>query len=477
MMPFIKTKRRTQKQPRHQYFDGSMDSHRSVKARFRSIFSFGSRQSEDSSLVRHGSSKSSRPLQSSAETTVVTSPKTRIFAVHDDLDRDFLGDLPGMIQQNILSAGIGSPERYAVISNRRALRRSQSSPGLTHKISHKLCYAFGDPTVVHRDDMRSRPSLQEITYLPDCKMQAEDGFHLISASPSSYQSRSNSSPAREHHSTLPTSDGLTASLRLMEGPGVSPVRKKTFLVIPSSAESVVRKLSTISETTLPNIPSIVTVEATATAKIFFETHFNAVLSGTRPRSVRRRELEEKLRALDLPPETQRRARKAWLKHETEYLREKRVLLTKTNTTGVITGVFIAGYEVVKVLGKGSFGVVRLVRGKKVASAEYEEKLPSTPCHNFCHFKTAVEDGPSRGCTESNSKGGACTTCKPQKSVASRPRKEVYAMKVIRKSEMVRNKPGRSPSGSSVTFLLPLLAPAGSFLSLQLFKTITTFTSS
>jgi serine/threonine protein kinase len=424
------------KQPKHVFFDGSTDSHRSVKARIRSIFSFGSRQSEESSLMRRDSVKLHRPPQSSADTTVVKSPRARMVTVPDDLERDFLGDLPQMIQHCMPSTGTGSQDRYEVITSRRALRRSQSSPGLTRKISQKLCQTFGDPTIVHRTEMRSRPSLQEISYLPDCKSPAEDSFHHVPTSQSTYMSRSSSSPARKPVSTAPTSDSHTTSPRLMGSPTMSPTTKKTFLILPSYAESFVRKLSTISETTLPNIPSIVTVEATATAKIFFETHFNTVLSGVRPRSIRRRELEEKLRTLNLSPEIQRRARKAWLKQETEHLRQERVLITRTNTTKSAKNISIAGYEVVKVLGKGSFGVVRLVKEKKTTSADHQDVL-TTRLSTHGSSRQPSRTDLATAALKATAKDALAPLANRKKHRA-KAKKEVYAMKVIRKSEMVRN---------------------------------------
>jgi serine/threonine protein kinase len=433
-MPFVNTKRRMQ--TKLLFFDGSMDSHRSVKARFRSIFSFGSRQSDDSSLNRHGSQKSSCHPPSSTETTVVNSPKVQTVAARDDFERDFLGDLPQMIQHSISSTGTCSPEQYAVITNHRALRRSQSSPGLTHKISHKFCQAFGDPTIVHRTDMRSRPSLQEISHPLECNLRAEDSFQLVCSSPSTYQSRNSSSPARKQISTAPTSEAFASSPKLMDSPGMSPTRKQTYIVIPSSAESATRKLSTISETTLPNIPSIITVEATATAKIFFETHFNSLLSGIRPRSIRRHDLEVKLRALNLPPDIQRRARKAWWKQETEHLRQERVLMTKTNGARAVEGVSTAGYEVVQVLGKGSFGVVRLVKEKKGASADPEATLTRSLSTAASSRKPSRTDLATAALKATAKEALAPLSKRKRRHVKAT--KEVYAMKVIRKSEMIRN---------------------------------------
>jgi serine/threonine protein kinase len=438
MMPFINAKRRMPRQPKQVFFDGSADSHRSVKARIRSIFSFSSRQSEDSSLMRRDSLRSQPPPppQSSADTTVVKSPRMRIVAAPGQIERDFLCDLPQMIQHGMAPDGTISPDQYNVMSSSRALRRSQSSPGLTHKISDKIYQTFGDPTIVHRSEMRSRPSLQEIGYLPDCTLPAIDSSQRVSESSSTYQSRSSSSPARKPLPTVPTSDGHTNSAMVLENPAKPTASKKRLLIFPTSAESVVRKLSTISETTLPNIPSIVTVEATATAKIFFETHFNTVLSGVRPRSIRRRELEEKLRTLNLSPEIQRRARKAWLKQETEHLRQERILMAKTNRTRAVKNVSIAGYEVVKVLGKGSFGVVRLVKEKKSTSAVHEEmQMPalSTPLSSRRPSRTNLAAAALKATAKD-----ALAPLANRKMRRAKSKKEVYAMKVIRKSEMVRN---------------------------------------
>ena len=423
--------------PKQVFFDGSADSHRSVKARIRSIFSFSSRQSEDSSLMRRDSLRSQPPPpQSSADTTVIKSPRMQIVTGPSQVDRDFLCDLPQMIQHGMPPDGIGSQVQHKAMSNCRALRRSQSSPGLTHKISHRICQTFGDPTIVHRGEMRSRPSLREINYLPDCILPVIDSSQHASATSSTYKSRNSSSPARRQLPTAPTSDSQTDSAGVLGSPAERPISKKTFLILPTSAESVVRKLSTISETTLPNIPSIVTVEATATAKIFFETHFNTVLSGVRPRSIRRRELEEKLRTLNLSPETQRRAQKAWTKQETEHLRQERILMTKSNRTRAAKNVSIAGYEVVRVLGKGSFGVVRLVKEKKATSTDHEEMrlaVLSTPGSSRRPSRTDL----AAAALKSTAKDALAPLANRRKR-RTNPKKEVYAMKVIRKSEMVRN---------------------------------------
>ncbi|KAL9531215.1 Serine/threonine-protein kinase [Sphaerulina musiva] len=76
----------------------------------------------------------------------------------------------------------------------------------------------------------------------------------------------------------------------------------------------------------------------------------------------------------------------------------------------IKGVNIAGFDVIRVLGKGSFGVVRLVT-ERPASADDG----SSPARNF---------SPVNGTAKRNLPSG-------------KPLSDVFAMKVIRKSDMLR----------------------------------------
>jgi hypothetical protein len=110
--------------------------------------------------------------------------------------------------------------------------------------------------------------------------------------------------------------------------------------------------------------AVVTVEKAAATKIFFETHYNDLLSSTvSPRSLRRREFEGALYEDSiLSPAEKEEQRRAWARRETEHLREIRAMKSRTRTP-VCGDQMASMYEVVKVLGKGSFGVVRLVREK------------------------------------------------------------------------------------------------------------------
>lgn len=123
-----------------------------------------------------------------------------------------------------------------------------------------------------------------------------------------------------------------------------------------------------------------------------------------------------------------KARAAFMRQENEFLRQDRVLNSKANTMKQAKGVSIAGYEVVKVLGKGSFGVVRLVK---------EKVQPQTDA-------PVVTDVESKKRTKTDMASLKLTAREAlpllgyRRKELTKLKKEVYAMKVIRKSEMLRN---------------------------------------
>lgn len=304
-------------------------------------------------------------------------------------------------------------------------RQSSSVPGLTHRLSHKFSSTFGHPTVVHRTDLRSRPSVRSIHEgFEPTPVDEPASLQDVSVA-STYNSGSGSSPAQL--STNPTSDCLSPSpirSTARQLPFTDPSRMLTF-----SRGLSLSRLTPISETPNIIVPSIITVEATATAKIFFETHFRHILYSHRPRSQRRKDLETSLETCNWSQAKRHKARAAFLRQENEFLRQDRVLKSKANALKRTKGVSIAGYDVVKVLGKGSFGVVRLVKEK-------------------CPPKYSTQSGANTEPTKRSS----MTDLAALKSTAretfplfaykrkdlTKVKKEVYAMKVIRKSEMLRN---------------------------------------
>ena len=90
--------------------------------------------------------------------------------------------------------------------------------------------------------------------------------------------------------------------------------------------------------------------------------------------------------------------------------------SKTIERQEMKGVHISNYDIVRVLGKGSFGVVRLVREKS---------------ENGNNSSESSSDRERKGVTTPSQLG-----LRP--SPPTRKVKQVYAMKVIRKSDMLRN---------------------------------------
>jgi len=146
-------------------------------------------------------------------------------------------------------------------------------------------------------------------------------------------------------------------------------------------------------------------ERVAATKIFFETYYDdtkfealvtckmAIKKAQSPRSLRRLKAEQALYLTGIPAEQQR----AWLEHmsaeESCHLRHVRLLKARRAIEG--ESVSAAGYETVRVLGKGSFGTVSLVR-------DHQNHSTRSPPHSKQH------------------------------------RQPVYAMKVIKKAEMLRS---------------------------------------
>lgn len=142
-------------------------------------------------------------------------------------------------------------------------------------------------------------------------------------------------------------------------------------------------------------PTIETAEKAAAVKSCFEIHYSMMFStDASPRSLRRRAFEQHLINTPLTDMQRARAMYEFYQHETAHLRSSRVLRTSSAHRHVVKGIEIAGYQAVRVLGKGSFGIVQLV-------------MPQ-PAEDSVDCIIAPE------------------------------RSSVFAMKIIRKSNMLRN---------------------------------------
>lgn len=332
-----------------------------------------------------------------------------------------------------------TPDDIHIKRKEPGLRQSKSNSGFAHQLSHKLSATFGNPTIVHRPNLRTRPSLLSMHEDTPQDPRAHSDLELspqVSTAPSSYN-YSGSVSAGDPSTGKTSLESNVASL--LSAKAADSNENTSGIAKLAAGEIIAREkpLTPIQEAPPVVTPTVATVETTANTKVFFETHFNSLLAGhATPRSIRRNDLEVRLESQSMSDEQRQHERAAWAAYESEHLRQTRVLKTKTNEISKSSGsgVAVAGYEVVRILGKGSFGVVRLVREKSDALPA-PHTLPATsnwrqsPREELNNLRTtAIEALKSTlGGPRSSHRRGSKTT-----------RKEVYAMKVIRKSDMLRN---------------------------------------
>ncbi|KAI0843031.1 kinase-like protein [Hypoxylon sp. FL0890] len=231
-------------------------------------------------------------------------------------------------------------------------------------------------TVIHRIRSNSRPSHESVGIVVDDPLSACPPGTVVSSNYTG-NSLSNSNTTSSGKSSGPTTGtGGTGGTVTTGKTSFESKRdnnsgdKRSFSVIrdkePENTSIQDSNLTTIQEAALDlSTPTIITVERAAAAKIFLETYYNEQLSKPSPRSLRRRYLEGELYQSARLTETEKAAkRQKFYKQETDHLRETRVL--KAKSIGAVQGKhnqLADSYEVLKILGKGSFGVVRLVREK------------------------------------------------------------------------------------------------------------------
>ncbi|KFY80491.1 hypothetical protein V499_00669 [Pseudogymnoascus sp. VKM F-103] len=258
------------------------------------------------------------------------------------------------------------------------------------------------PTIVIRSP-KSRPSLSLEKGVLELTPEVSPS---TSGEASGNSAGKQSAPARTNSTGMTSLDSKFSAGKMLSGHSSNTENKKAAVTKQQVAEETIvnNSLMPISEVAQEVIiapvpvPTVITVEKAAAAKIFFETHYNGLLaSGPSPRSLRLREFEGVLyeNSAHMTHAEMVEHRRDWLRSETNYLREIRVMKSRNHFRKQKgTDPMVSQYEIVKVLGKGSFGVVRLVREKEDVFSP------------FSFFE-------------------------PKK-------KEVYAMKVIRKSDMLRN---------------------------------------
>lgn len=301
--------------------------------------------------------------------------------------------------------------------------QASSNSRLVDRVSQKLSLTFGHPTVVHRTQFRPRPSaiFSNSPISRNKSYKEGDGANDDSSDPSRTPSSSGSPIGCSTPWTPVTSaEPSPSSLEKYKG----EAREWSTL-----SKSVSNPSSTSSCKSPSTSPSILTVEAATIAKVYLELYFNSIFENTDPRVHRQYELEQHISAFHLGPEEQEATRRNWAQQENEYLRQLRKLKTRMRTPRITEVASIAGYEVVAVLGRGSFGVVRLVREKNPeqgakdahGSPAYDASNPSPKRQHLETIRSAID-----GARHS------------KRRIMAGEKKEVYAMKAIKKSHMIRN---------------------------------------
>ncbi|KAI1356847.1 kinase-like protein [Xylaria sp. FL0043] len=227
----------------------------------------------------------------------------------------------------------------------------------------------GAVTVIHRVKKKPRPSIRSVERESD-KLLPASAPAILSVSTSNSNTNSSgksSGPTNGTGTTVATSFESKLSSKdndPVEQRPASIVHHKEVETVPTIADP---GLTTIQERAIdPPAPTILTVERTAAAKIYLETYFNEKFNKPSPRSLRRRYLESELyHGLGLSPAEKDMRRAVFCQRETNHLRATRVLAARSiSAMKCEHGELADNYEVLKILGKGSFGVVRLVRKRQ-----------------------------------------------------------------------------------------------------------------
>ncbi|KAL8848561.1 MAG: hypothetical protein Q9221_006450 [Calogaya cf. arnoldii] len=429
-------------------------------SRFLSIIrlhgSTGGRASTDSETSPLGlpSLRSSEPVEEAATTSRNTVPMSKTVVLHRDLSKSLQSLSSGAHSDThpLASSGFNpwSPSRDARRVTIESLHKQKdqvdlgksiSITGMSHQLSHKLSDTFATPTVVHRPHLQTSPSIQLLFDQP--VLATQDTQQLVAQSGTDPSSHANSSGAfiwsRSTGKTSLSSNKASLGTRNKDR-SERPERFMSHGTVGSNHGEVREgSLTPIEESPQVVSPTIITVESAANAKIFFEMYFDALLSAQKcPRSLRRHEMENRLHTEAFTAEQRQHERALWALQESDQLRQTRGLKSKANVTTMRSGVAVAGFDVVKILGKGSFGVVRLVRQRDSTQEEQPVQTPVTSPPSSWRQLPREDPTNRKLSTIEILRSSLDSQRASQRRGVRRAKREVYAMKVIRKSDMLRN---------------------------------------
>lgn len=176
----------------------------------------------------------------------------------------------------------------------------------------------------------------------------------------------------------------------LSGDSLALQQRQIQIEVPATTSEFLEDISQ-DDSSLALTSAVALSEQVACTKVYFETHYHGVeFDVVTPRSLRRRRIEFET-GFRLDKAEKDYIRQCFFREESNYLREMRNM--KARRAREARGISAAGFEVIRALGKGSFGTVVLVQEKQ-ESQSFERLKPSA--------------------------------------------RNVYAMKVIHKSDMLRN---------------------------------------
>ncbi|UKZ66753.1 uncharacterized protein TrAtP1_007924 [Trichoderma atroviride] len=208
------------------------------------------------------------------------------------------------------------------------------------------------PSVTESDDSSDRDEMWSSTH-----SSRLTGLEDASTRKTSFDSRVSSSPSAK---------------------GGSPRRKLSRRSRWTRSSPEAAGLGTIEESTTDKPkPTILTVEKAAAAKIYLETYFNELCSEAYRRSLRRQQFHQELfRSAYMMPSSNSLTYDTFYYRESCRLRDIRILKSKCTIQAKqqTASTCASKYEFLKILGKGSFGVVKLVRERSDSSYSYPSRV-------------------------------------------------------------------------------------------------------
>ncbi|KAK0760998.1 hypothetical protein N5P37_005939 [Trichoderma harzianum] len=278
-----------------------------------------------------------------------------------------------------LNLNKGKNPAVGVSSNGATVLRKARKPPATKGFMRKI----------RSNDAKISPSSTVV--VSDTSLQQHQSFQeLTSVTESDDSSEQDDIWSSTHSSRLASpDDNLTGKTsidsRISGSPSAkgSPRRKLSRRSRWTRSSPEGAGLGTIEETATDKPkPTIVTVEKAAAAKIYLETHFNELCGESQRRLIRCQEFAERQFKEGLFYGPNLASGNSAVDYSTFYysescrLRDIRALKSKCTLQAKQQNVspFVSKYEPLKVLGKGSFGVVRLVREKSASPYNFSNPI-------------------------------------------------------------------------------------------------------